>query len=137
MNHASQLNVKLWIETGTTSNNSQRYICLTNIVAALGISMCKALSTFHTFSGCDYTSAFVHRGKVRPLLKLEKNECAQRAFAKVADDSVVSDDAIKGIEKFTASIYGAKENCQPLNGHRFQVGYKSFVPKKDADPFEK
>ena len=99
--------------------------------------MCKELSTFHAFSGCDYTSAFVRRGKWCPLLKLEKNECAQRAFAKVADDGTISDDAIKEIEKFTASIYGAKENCQSLNGHRFQVVYKSFVPKKDANPFEK
>ena len=137
INHASQLTMNLWMETGTASNNSQRYICLTNIVAALGINMCKALPAFHAFSGCDYTSAFVRHGKVLPLLKLEKNECAQTAFAKLADDGAISDDTIKGIEKFTASIYGAKENCQSLNGHRFQVVYKLFSPKKDANPFDK
>ena len=137
ISYASQLNVKLWMETGTASNNNQRYICLTNIAAALGINMCKALPAFHAFSGCDYTSAFVRRGKVRPLMKLEKNECAQIAFAKLADDSAISDDTINEIEKFTASIYGAKEDCQSLNGHRFQVVYKSFGPKKDANPFDK
>ena len=95
INHALQLNVKLWIETGTASNNNQRYICLTNIAAALGINMCKSLPMIHTFSGCDYTSAFVRCGKACPLLKLEKNECAQRAFAKLAGDGTIIDDVIK------------------------------------------
>ena len=36
ISHDSQLNVKLWMETGTASNNNQRYICLTNIAAAPG-----------------------------------------------------------------------------------------------------
>ena len=58
-------------------------------------------------------------------------------IAKLADDSAISYDTIKEIEKFTGSIYGAKENCQSLNVHRFQVVYKSFGPKKDANPFDK
>ena len=53
------------------------------------------------------------------------------------NDSVISDDTIKEIRKYTASIYGAKENCQSLNGRRFQVMYRSFCQKRDTNPCDK
>ena len=46
----------------------------------------KSLLAFHAFTGCDYTSAFVRKGKVKPFAKLVKSKEAQRVLAKFTSD---------------------------------------------------
>lgn len=79
----------------------------------------------------DYTSAFVRKGKTRPFAMLEKDAEAQMAFAQMASGKI-SDASIEILKKFTAKMYGAKDNCKSslnLNDHRYRVFEKSFGPK--------
>ncbi|XP_068240150.1 uncharacterized protein [Palaemon carinicauda] len=58
------------------SGNSRRYINVTNIVEVLEeqkSGLPKALAGYHAFTGCDFTSAFYRKGKVKPLEILEKD----------------------------------------------------------------
>ena len=50
--------------------------------------MCDALPGFHAFTGSDYTSAFVRKGKVRPFAFLEKDTVAQKAFAQMSSEKL-------------------------------------------------
>ena len=52
----------------------------TNCTKHKGKSLCVALPGFHSFTGSNYTASFNHKGKIRPLLLLERNEDAKKAF---------------------------------------------------------
>ena len=65
---------KLWMELGRSYNNSRRYIDVTLLAETIGKEFCKALPSYHALSGCDYSSSFLRKGKIRPLhlaLKME------------------------------------------------------------------
>ena len=68
--HAMMIPGILWMDVGTAAKNSRRYINITAISGKLGLSMCKALPGFHYFTGSDYTSALVRKGKGRLFEKL-------------------------------------------------------------------
>ena len=40
----------------------------------LGKQLCEALPGYHAFTGCDYTAPMTGKGKVMPLLLMEKQE---------------------------------------------------------------
>jgi len=44
-----------------------RFLDITKLSNALGISVCNALIGMHAFIGCDTISAFAGRGKMRAL----------------------------------------------------------------------
>ena len=50
--------------------------------------MYDALPGFHAFTGSDYTSAFVRKGKVRPFAFLKKDTVAQKAFAQMSSEKL-------------------------------------------------
>ena len=94
--------------------------------------MCAALPGFHAYTGSDYTSAFVRRGKIRPLALLEKNEEAQVAFAKIASSIDIAKKTKTTLESFTASMYGAKRENVSLNAHRWNVVERPYGPRPGA-----
>ena len=55
----------IYFDTGT--GNKRRLISIKAIVEKIGVQFSKALLGFHAFTGCDTTSAFMRKGKVRPL----------------------------------------------------------------------
>ncbi len=118
--HIWKFIANIWMDVGTSSKNDRRYVNITAIGNAIGLKLCEALPGFHAFSGCDYMSAFVRKGKVRPFAILEKDEGAQRAFATMATGELdlIDEECLKS---FTASMYGAKAKCVSLNQHRYRV----------------
>ena len=75
--HSQTFTATLWMDTGTNAKNTRRYINLTTIGELLGPLLCELLPAFHAFTGCDYTSAFVRKGKKRPFAK---SKDTQRVF---------------------------------------------------------
>ena len=57
---------KTWMEAGRHSNNTQRYISINQLHENLGELLCSSLIGYHAFTGCDYTSSFSRKGKLRP-----------------------------------------------------------------------
>lgn len=137
--HCGHIDSPLWIDTGTSAKKNRRYISLTAIYQAVGPQICAALPGFHAFSGCDYTSSFVRKGKVRPYAMLEKNPNIQKAFHDLAIDKNISPSTKGYLQAFTAGIYGAKEkNKDTLNAYRYKVFEKGYGPKASSgNPLEK
>ena len=95
------------MDVGVSSKNTRRFICITDIANTLGPQLCASLPAFHAYSGCDYTSAFVRKGKVRPLKLLEKDIRIQEAFSQLADKEEIDEETFKYVEKFICLLYGA------------------------------
>ena len=58
-----------------------RYLNARKIAERLGQDMCAALPGLHAFTGCEYTSAFLRHGKIKPFETVEQNDKYKRAFA--------------------------------------------------------
>ena len=63
----------LYFSTGVGKRT--RIIDLAKVLTALGNSVCLAFIGIHTFSGCDFTSAFHGKGKRKTLRAKRKNTC--------------------------------------------------------------
>ena len=78
--------------------NNLRYISINQLFHQLGETLCKALSSYYAFTGCDYTSLFNTKGKIKPFKLLKKNPELQEAFLNLSHSEGMSDD-IKSITK--------------------------------------
>ncbi len=138
--HCLKFTAKIWMDVGVSSKNTRRYICITDIAQTLGPQLCASLPAFHAYSGCDYTSAFARKGKVRPFKLLEKETEIQEAFSKLADKEEIDEQTFKYVEKFTCLLYGAacKRKTPSMNEYRYAVVEKAYGPKKNSkNPFER
>ena len=75
--------LNVWLEVGIQSKNTLRYIDINQLHTTLGQSLCDSLPAYHAFTGCDYTSSFSQKGKVKPLKLLEGDISAQNAFSQL------------------------------------------------------
>jgi hypothetical protein len=82
--------INLWFEVGT--QNNVRFISLNQLYRHIGEKLCKALPFYHAFTGCDYTSSFSRRGKVKPLKILENLEVVQDVFVNLSQQQELSKD---------------------------------------------
>ena len=126
--HCTKFQSRLWMDVGTAAKNNRRYINISAICHELGPNLCAALPAFHSFTGSDYTSSFVRRGKVRPFKILEKRPDYQSAFKMMTKTTLISEATKASLLDFTASIYGAKDNTG-LNNYRYQKFMQSYGPK--------
>ena len=78
--------------------------------------MCSALPAFHPVRGCDYTSTFIRKAKVRPYELMSKIPAVQNASAQIAREETTKVTTIT-LQNFTTSIYGTKDGTN-LNKHR-------------------
>ena len=76
--------LKLWIEGGTQSKNTIRYIIIDQACEKCGSSLCNALPGFHAFTGCDSTMSFKGKWKVAPFKPLEKSTEARAVFPEMS-----------------------------------------------------
>ena len=83
--HLGTGNIKanVWMDAGVDGNNTRRYVDVTGLSKELGPDLCSALPGILSFTGCDYTAAFLRKGNVRPLKLMEKSYIA--LFAEIGD----------------------------------------------------
>ena len=105
---------RIWVESGVQFKNNLRYISINQLFHQLGEPLCKALSFYHAFSGCDYTSSFNRNGKIKPFKLLKKNLELQEALLKLPHSEVISDD-IKSIIEPCVSYVWKKEDKSSLS----------------------
>ena len=60
--HANKLEANVWMDLGHLSDNTKRYVHITELANHLGPVLCKALHGYHDLTGCDYTSSFFKKG---------------------------------------------------------------------------
>ena len=99
----------------TGVGNKGWLIDLKAVACDLGEGKCRALLGFHRFTGCDTTSAFVQKGKLKPLKLLHK----QVSGSKYPDLS--SEEILKCLESFTCLMYsGRLSNINLMRYAKFQ-----------------
>ena len=139
--HCGHIDSPLWIDTSTSAKKNRRYISLTAIYQAVGPQICAALPEFHAFFGCDYTSSFVWKGKVRPYAMLEKNPDVQKAFNDLAIDKNISP-STKDYQTISKHSQLASMEQKKKQGHSqcllYKVFEKGYRPKASSgNPLEK
>ena len=55
------ISVPMYQKSGTAKRHA--FTDISAVADSIGIGICKAISSFHVFTGCDSTSAFAGRGK--------------------------------------------------------------------------
>jgi len=65
VHYAGRIKVRLYFDTGL--GNKRRMMNVQAFANIIGLDVCKALPAFHAFTGCDFTIAFVRRGKLSPF----------------------------------------------------------------------
>ena len=126
------------MEIGNFSDNSLRFIDITKLAHNLGMQVTQALPAFHAFTGCDFSSSFVGKGKKRALDILLKYSDCQIASARLGTKKL-DENMIKGIGSFACKLYGNKtsnsindlliQNFLKLSSRkRMQICYGSSLP---------
>lgn len=117
----------IYFDTGT--GNKRRLISIKAVVEKIGVQFSKALLGFHAFTGCDTTSAFMRKGKVRPFKLLQKRETFIDTFIRLGESDVLSNDVIDSLESFVCAMYGKGRSCQ-VNDVRYDLAILRFKASK-------
>ena len=94
----------LIFDTGT--GNKRRKINITNISEKMGKPLCDAILGLHAFTGCDSTSCFAGKGKIKALTMLHKDSKLVDLFAKFGTSECITDSDIAELEAFVCKLYG-------------------------------
>ena len=68
------------------------------------------LLDYHCFTGCDSTSSFAGRGKIKPLVELVKNNVFIDTFKNIGRIPA-SSEMFSSLEQFVCIIYGQRSNA--------------------------
>ena len=118
----------LLFDTGT--GNNRRLLNISKLSHILSENICQALLGFHSFTGCDTTSSFAGKGKVRPLSLLNKHEVMVNVFIKLGQSGVLCESVYSGLEKFVCMMYGYTTS-DGVNKVRCDIVRKRFTPGDD------
>ena len=124
---------RIWVESGIQSKNKLRYININQLFHQLGEPLCKALPFYRSFTGCDYTSSFNRKGKIKPFKLLQKNPELQDALLNLSYSEGISDDIKSIIESFVCQMYGRKKT-NSIDQARLEIFVTKYEPKKGSAP---
>ena len=122
---------RIWVESGVQSKNNLTYISINHLFDQLGEPLSEALPFYHAFTGCDYTSSFNKKGKIKPFKSLEKNPELQEAFLNLSHSEGISDDIKSTMESFVRQIYGRKRT-NSVDQARLEIFVTKYKPKKGS-----
>ena len=134
--HAPAIGIYIFFDTG--SGNKKRLLNVTEQSKELGKEHCEALLSLHALTGCDTTSCFKGKGKIKHLKILEKNKEYEEILSKLGEDWCLDPAISSGIEKFVCHIYGNARHKE-VDRLRFHLLQKkcnnNYVidPKKTLD----
>jgi len=124
LHYSCQIPHRLIFSTG--SGNNKRLLDVHSFARELDSDICAALPSFHVFTGCDTTSAFVRKGKRLPFKLLCKNQHAVDAFKSLGTSpDVITETTVSELEKFVCCMYGKStyDNVDKLRFETFKSRY--------------
>jgi len=133
VSYSSTVTNRLLFETGT--GNNQRVIDITSITEAVGPAISTALPALHAFTGCDCTSAFVRRGKVKPFEIMEKCSDYVAFFTQFGTTTFVDEASNKQLERFVCALYG-KPSYSDVDKLRCDIFKSKYQPKSASKSFK-
>ncbi|KAE8740339.1 hypothetical protein FOCC_FOCC014156 [Frankliniella occidentalis] len=108
---------ELWLSYGTGKNHC--FIAAHEIATSLGPQKCRALPTFHAFSGCDTVSSFSGVGKKSVWEAWDVYPEASLGFEALSEERV--NEALPFIEKFVVTTYSRNSKEIGVNGCREEL----------------
>ena len=116
-------NVNIWIAFGAGKNFS--YYCINTLYEHLGREKSLALPVFHSFTGCDTTSAFYGRGKKSAWEAWNCFDDITQAFTYMAlhpyAELKVDSEHFQLLEHFTIIVYDKTSDLQHVNEARQEM----------------
>lgn len=112
------MGLEVLFETGNV--NKSRCTNITNAALSLSPLICNVYFGLHAFTGCDSTSAFKGKGKVKAIQLVQKHCHFQELFTKLGEYWTVSQNTQKGMEEFTCALYG-KARIKEVNDLRYSL----------------
>ena len=91
--------------------------------------MINALSALHAFTGCDYTTSFLGKGKVGPLNLMLRSDQYSNAFSNLGNTTVPASCDVGMVATFTCALYGMPKLRQ-VNDARLAKFQLKYTPKK-------
>ena len=111
----------------TQERKQRRLLNVNDIVSVKGSDICDVLPAFHSFTGCDTTSAFVRRGKVAPLKVLEKRPQFISTFRTLGKSTEAQTKTFNKLEQFVCFMY-SKPKYASINKLRYDLFMQKFRP---------
>ena len=124
------------MDVGLDRNNTRRYVDVTKLSGELSREMCPALPAVHAFTGCDYASAFLRKGKSRPVDIVERSARFTDAFKELGTSAYIANSTEEVIEAFVCSMYG-KSQLDTVNDARYAVFRDKYAPTDENHPLSK
>ena len=96
------------MDTGLSSKKTRRYNNISQLVCHLDTNTINALPALHAFTGSDYTTAFMGKGKLKALQLIMKsdNNAFQDAFSNWGFCDLIAPADFADIENCTCALYG-------------------------------
>ncbi|GFN92492.1 hypothetical protein PoB_001899800 [Plakobranchus ocellatus] len=93
----------------TSSGNNRRQLNITDLAATIPKRLRDAIIGLHAFTGCDSTSCFAGKGKLkelRMLQLLQGDQDHQDTFSRIGTLETISGQDMQVIETFVCQLYG-------------------------------
>ena len=117
---------QLYFDTGV--GNKRRMIHIQTLCQKIDKDIQDCILGLHAFTGCDVNSAFVQKGKAKPLNLLLKNPNFILAFKEMGRSETVSEDLLCQLEKFVCHLYG-KPSYSSTNKLRHDLVRQKYMVK--------
>ncbi len=94
------------MDSGLASNNTRRFIDVTNISEELDDGLVMALPAFHAFTGLDFTVAFARQGKVKLFRIMSNNTTRKKFLASLGESAIIENDLFTRAKQHVCALYG-------------------------------
>ena len=92
----------------TGKENQRRLIDTSSLAKELTQQYCTALRVLHAFTGCNTTSTFKGKGKIRPIKLVKSKSSFIETFASLGGSWKVFEHTLVELEEFTCLVYKNK-----------------------------
>ena len=116
----------LYFDTG--NSNKRRIIHIQALCEKIKREIQERILGLHAFTGCDSISAFVQKGKKKPLTLLLKHLEFVPAFKELGERDTLSQDMLLQLERFVCHLYG-KPTHSNVNKLRFDLVTQKYFLK--------
>ena len=113
----------LKFDTGV--GDRRRWIDISLLHQSMNEDLISSLLGFHAFTGCDSTSSFVRKGKLKPLRFLNNSKHFQSTFQGIGEQPSISKEIKEELENFTCKMYGSS-GISNINTLRFVKAKERF-----------
>lgn len=118
------------MDCGTASNNTRRYVDVTDITSVIGEDLASALPGYHSFTVSDFTASFAKQGKVKPFDIVCNSAEFQSCLRSLGESLSVINELFSTLATFVRTMYG-QSSCATVTHARFNMFKKMCAPDEN------